>query len=242
MKNFSILVLVFLSFTSFAQQNKVIIISNKYEFQKEKNTYNINNMLKAILVSNNYQVFFQDEVLPVEVAQNKCNALTGVLIDNSNLLVTKMKFQIRDCQNNLLFETAEVKTREKDIQNAYIETIGLLSPELKKFEPVVTTAKEVVEIPSDIVSSSIAKYQFVQIANGFAIMDTNLKVVLQIYKTTNTNVFIADKFGVKGIFTKIENKGIFEYYMNDKLVVEEYLFVETIKKNPNSQELKLYNK
>ena len=137
MKNFSILVLVFLSFTSFAQQNKVIIISNKYEFQKEKNTYNINNMLKAILVSNNYQVFFQDEVLPVEVAQNKCNALTGVLIDNSNLLVTKMKFQIRDCQNNLLFETAEVKTREKDIQNAYIETIGLLSPELKKFKPVV---------------------------------------------------------------------------------------------------------
>jgi hypothetical protein len=224
MKNFSILVLVFLSFTSFAQQNKVIIISNKYEFQKEKNTYNINNMLKAILVSNNYQVFFQDEVLPVEVAQNKCNALTGVLIDNSNLLITKMKFQIRDCQNNLLFETAEVKTREKDIQNAYIETIGLLSPELKKFKPVVTTAKEVVEIPSDIVSSSIAKYQFVQIANGFAIMDTNLKVVLQIYKTTNTNVFIADKFGVKGIFTKIENKGIFEYYMNDKLVVEEYLF------------------
>lgn len=54
MKNFSILVLVFLSFTSFAQQNKVIIISNKYEFQKEKNTYNINTILKAFLVSNNY--------------------------------------------------------------------------------------------------------------------------------------------------------------------------------------------
>ena len=64
MKNFSILALVFLSINSFAQQNKAIIISNKYEFQKEKNTYNINNMLKAILVSNNYQVFFEDEVLP----------------------------------------------------------------------------------------------------------------------------------------------------------------------------------
>ena len=224
MKNFSILILVFLSFTSFAQQNKVIIISNKYEFQKEKNTYNINNMLKAILVSNKYQVFFEDEILPVDIAQNRCKALAGVLVDNSNMFLTKMKFQIKDCQNNLLFETAEVKTREKDIQNAYIETIGLLSPELKKFKPVVTTAKEVVEIPSDVVSSSLAKYQFVQIANGFAIMDANLKVVLQIYKTTNTNVFIADKFGVKGIFTKIENKGIFEYYMNDKLVVEEYLF------------------
>ena len=224
MKNFSILVLVFLSFTSFAQQNKVIIISNKYEFQKEKNTYNINNMLKAILVSNNYQVFFQDEVLPVEVAKNKCNALTGVLIDNSNLLVTKMKFQIRDCQNNLLFETAEVKTREKDIQNAYIETIGLLSPELKKYNATAIQKKEVVEIPSDVVSSLISKYQYVQIANGFAIMDANLKVVLQIYNTTNPAIFIADKFGVKGVFTKSENKGFFEYYLNDKLVVEEYLF------------------
>ena len=224
MKNFSIFVLFLFSIQSFAQQNKVIIISNKYEFQKEKNTYNINTMLKAILVSNNYQVFFEDEVLPVEIAQNRCKALAGVLVDNSNMFLTKMKFQIKDCQNNLLFETAEVKTREKDIQNAYIETIGLLSPELKKYKPVVSNAKEVVEIPSDVVSSSIAKYQFVQIANGFAIMDAKLKVVLQIYKTTNTNVFIADKFGVKGIFTKIENKGIFEYYMNDKLVVEEYLF------------------
>ena len=224
MKNFSILVLVFLSFTSFAQQNKVIIISNKYEFQKEKNTYNINTMLKAILVSNNYQVFFQDEVLPVEVAKNKCNALTGVLIDNSNLLVRKIKFQIRDCQNNLLFETAEVKTREKDIQNAYIETIGLLSPELKKYNATAIQKKEVVEIPSDVVSSLISKYQYVQIANGFAIMDANLKVVLQIYNTTNPAIFIADKFGVKGVFTKSENKGFFEYYLNDKLVVEEYLF------------------
>lgn len=224
MKNFSIFVLFLFSIHSFAQQNKVIIISNKYEFQKEKNTYNINTMLKAILVSNNYQVFFEDEVLPVEIAQNRCKALAGVLVDNSNMFLTKMKFQIKDCQNNLLFETAEVKTREKDIQNAYIETIGLLSPELKKYKPVVTNAKEVVEIPSDVFSSTISKYQYVQIANGFAIMDATLKVALQIYKTTNPNVFIADKFGVKGVFTKIENKGIFEYYMNDKLVVEEYLF------------------
>lgn len=163
-------------------------------------------------------------MLPVEFAKNKCNALTGVLVDNSNLFLTKMKFQIRDCQNNLLFETAEVKTREKDIQNAYIETIGLLSPELKKYNATTIQKKEVVEIPSDIVSSSISKYQYVQIANGFAIMYANLKVVLQIYNTTNPAIFFVDKFGVKGVFTKSENKCFFEYYLNDKLVVEEYLF------------------
>ena len=241
MKNFSILVLVFLSFTSFSQQNKVIIISNKYEFQKEKNTYNINTMLKAILISNSYQVFFDDEELPIEIAQNKCNALTGVLIDNSNLFVRKIKFQIKDCQNNLLFETAEVKTREKDIQNAYIETIGLLSPELKKYKPVVTNAKEVVletkstEVESVMSTEKPLVSEFKTFLNcsfeksfddsrDFEIVGTEQNVLLFLQRTKTPNVFIAYKEGVNGIFTKTDKKGIFEYYIDGKYMVEEYLF------------------
>ena len=241
MKNFSIFVLFLFSIHSFAQQNKVIIISNKYEFQKEKNTYNINTMLKAILVSNNYQVFFEDEVLPVEIAQNRCKALTGVLLDNSNMFLTKMKFQIKDCQNNLLFETAEVKTREKDIQNAYIETIGLLSPELKKYKPVVTNEKEVVlETKSTKVESVISTEkplvsEFKTFLNcsfeksfddsrDFEIVGTEQNVLLFLQRTKTPNVFIAYKEGVNGIFTKTDKKGIFEYYIDGKYMVEEYLF------------------
>lgn len=223
MKSFSVFFIVLFSITSFAQK-QTIIISSKYEFQKEKNAYNINNMLKAILVSNNYEVYFDDAVLPLEIAQNRCNALTGILVDNSNMFLTKLKFQIKDCQNNLVFETAEVKSKNKDIQTGYIEAVSLLSPELKKQKKVVISKKEVVETPSEIVTNTSKKYQFVEIANGYAIMDATPKVILQIYKTTNPNVFIADKFGVKGVFTKLENKGIFEYYLNDKLVLEEFLF------------------
>lgn len=241
MKNFSIFVLFLFSIHSFAQQNKVIIISNKYEFQKEKNTYNINTMLKAILVSNNYQVFFDDEILPVEIAQNRCNAITGVLIDNSNMFLTKMKFQIKDCQNNLLFETAEVKTREKDIQNAYIETIGLLSPELKKYKPVVTNAKEVVletkstEVESVMSTEKPLVSEFKTFLNcsfeksfddsrDFEIVGTEQNVLLFLHRTKTPNVFIAYKEGVNGIFTKTDKKGIFEYYIDGKYMVEEYLF------------------
>lgn len=240
MKNFSILVLVFLSFTSFAQQNKVIIISNKYEFQKEKNTYNINTMLKAILVSNSYQVFFDDEELPIEIAQNKCNALTGVLIDNSNLLVRKIKFQIRDCQNNLLFETAEVKTKEKDIQNAYIEAIKMLSPELKKYDNTIIQEKEVIAT-SELVDvpkiSEFKTYLNCKLKQTFGnpqaeVTDTNDNILLSLQKTKNPNVFIAvntnvintNKEFVTGIFTKTGNKGVFEYYLNYEYMVEEYLF------------------
>jgi len=240
MKNFAILVLVLFSINLVAQQNKVIIISNKYEFQKEKNTYNINTMLKAILVSNNYQVFFDDEELPFEIAQNKCNALTGVLIDNSNLLVRKIKFQIRDCQNNLLFETAEVKTREKDIQNAYIETIKLLSPELKKYDATVIQEKEVVATEELVDTPKISEFKTYlncKLKQTFGnpqaeVTDTNDNILLSLQKTKNPNVFIAvntnvintNKEFVTGIFTKTGNKGVFEYYLNYQYMVEEYLF------------------
>jgi len=209
---------------SYSQTKQVIIIKHKYDFQTEPDAYNINNMFKGILLAEGFDVYFDDEELPLFVAQNRCNALNGVMLDKSNVFVTKLKFVLKDCQNKILFESAEVKSKEKNIQSGYIEALKLLSPELKKYNSTLVQNKEIVEIPSGVVSSSIAKYQFVQIANGFAIMDASLKVVLQIYNTTNPTIFIADKFGVKGIFTKIENKGIFEYYKNDKLVVEEYLF------------------
>ena len=224
MKKILVLLIALFSIISFAQKKQIILISSKFDFQKEKNSYNINNMLKAILTSNNYEVYFDDAVFPLEIAQNRCNALTGVLVDNSNLFLTKVKLQIKDCQNNLLFETAEVKSREKNIQDGFIEVIKLLSPEIKKYKPAVFKNKDVVVPSSEIIATTNLKYQIIEIANGYAIMDATPKVVLQIYKTTNPNVFIADKFGMKGIYTKLENKGIFEYYLNDKLVVEEFLF------------------
>ena len=224
MKKILALLIALFSIISFAQKKQIILISSKFDFQKEKNSYNINNMLKAILTSNNYEVYFDDAVLPIEIAQNRCNALTGVLVDNSNLFLTKVKLQIKDCQNNLLFETADVKSREKNIQDGFIEVIKLLSPEIKKYKPAVFKNKDVVVPSSEIIATTNLKYQIIEIANGYAIMDATPKVVLQIYKTTNPNVFIADKFGMKGIYTKLENKGIFEYYLNDKLVVEEFLF------------------
>ena len=224
MKKILVLLIALFSIISFDKKKQIILISSKFDFQKEKNSYNINNMLKAILTSNNYEVYFDDAVLPIEIAQNRCNALTGVLVDNSNLFLTKVKLQIKDCQNNLLFETAEVKSREKNIQDGFIEVIKLLSPEIKKYKPAVFKNKDVVVPSSEIIATTNLKYQIIEIANGYAIMDATPKVVLQIYKTTNPNVFIADKFGMKGIYTKLENKGIFEYYLNDKLVVEEFLF------------------
>jgi hypothetical protein len=234
MKKFLVLFIAIFSTTSFAQKKQAIIISSKYEFQKEKNSYNINNMMKAILVSNNYQVYFDDEVLPIEVAQNACDVLTGVLVDKSNLFLTRVKLQLKDCQNNFVFETLEVKSREKDIQTAYIEVIRLLSPELKKYKPAVIQKQEVVvekqglvEVPKASEYKTYLNCFFdnsIIESHDFEIIGKEQNVLLFLQRTKNPNVFIAYKEGANGIFSKTENKGIFEYYFEGKYMVEEYLF------------------
>lgn len=57
MKKILVLLIALFSIISFAQKKQIILISSKFDFQK-KNSYNINNMLKAILTSNNYEVYF----------------------------------------------------------------------------------------------------------------------------------------------------------------------------------------
>ncbi len=233
MKKITFLLIALFSITSFAQK-QAILISSKYEFQKEKNSYNINNMLKAVLLSNNYQVYFDDEVLPFEIAQNRCNALTGVLVDKSNVFLTKLQFQIKDCQNNLLFETVEVKSKDKDIQTGFMEAVKLLSPELKKYKAVVIEKKVVVETKPVLAETPIVS-EFKTFLNcsfeksfddsrDFEIGGSEQNVLLFLQRTKNPNVFIAYKEGAKGVFTKTENKGVFEYYIDGKYMVEEYLF------------------
>ncbi|WP_329805503.1 hypothetical protein [Flavobacterium facile] len=234
MKKFLVLLLALFSVVSFAQKKQAILISNNFDFQREKNSYNINNMLKAILVSNNYEVYFDDAVLPMEIAQNRCNALTGVLVDNSNVFSTKLKFQIKDCHNNLLFETAEVKSKEKDMQLGFMEAIKLLSPELKKYKPAVIQKKEVIEVKPVLAETPILSEfktflncKKEDVFNGFHITEIRNSegfVLLNLKKTKNSNVFIAFKEDANGVFTLNGNKGVFEYYLDDRYMVEEYLF------------------
>ena len=106
---------------SYSQTKQVIIIQHKYDFQTEPDAYNINNMFKGILLAEGFDVYFDDEELPLFVAQNRCNALNGVVLDKSNVFITKLKFVLKDCQNKILFESAEVKSKEKNIQKKYGE-------------------------------------------------------------------------------------------------------------------------
>jgi len=238
-KKLFILVVLLTTF-SFAQNKPSILISRKYEFQKSDNSYNLNNMFKGIL-SSSCNVYFENDELPIEIGQNKCNAYSGFLVENSNMFTTKMKFVIKDCQNNVVFESAEMKSKEKDYQLAYNEVMRLLAPEVKKFAlarptikketPVVVDVKPIetktVEIPKVSEFKTFLNCKMEEVFNGFHVIevsDENGLVLLSMQKTKNPNIFIAYRDSTTGIFTKTENKGVFEFYIEDKYIVEEYQF------------------
>lgn len=233
MKKIALLVAFFVSSIFFSQTKEAVLIKHKYDFQNENDSYNVNNMFKGILLAS-FDVYFENEELPIEIAQNRCKSINADLVDKSNVFVTKLKFVIRDCQNRIIFESVEMKSKEKSSQDGYVEVIKLLAPEVKRFAALRRQMKkEVAEsiqvepentVANSSVTPSTSKYKFLEIQNGFAILDATPKVVLQIYKTSVQDVYIADKFGKKGVFYKKEDKWYFEYYENDKLVTEEFVF------------------
>ena len=55
---------------------------------------------------------------------------------------------------------------------------------------------------------------------GYQLIDSEPKVVMKVYKTSNPASYMATKGSVQGVLVSKDNQWFFEYYQNDKLVSE----------------------
>jgi hypothetical protein len=55
---------------------------------------------------------------------------------------------------------------------------------------------------------------------GYQLVDSEPKVVLKAYKTSNPASYMATKGSVQGVLVSKDNQWFFEYYQNDKLISE----------------------
>ncbi len=55
---------------------------------------------------------------------------------------------------------------------------------------------------------------------GFQLIDSEPKVVMKVYKTSNPASFMATKGSIQGILVSKDNQWFFEYYQNDQLISE----------------------
>ena len=55
---------------------------------------------------------------------------------------------------------------------------------------------------------------------GYQLIDSEPKVVMKVYKTSNPVSFMATKGSVQGILVAKDNQWFFEYYQNDQFISE----------------------
>jgi len=127
MKKYFLLVVMFVGLTAVAQKElnayKYIIIPSKFDFQKEKNEYGINLLLKYKFQQLGFESYLDTDDLPLELRTNTCLYASPVLHTNSNMFKTVVSIELFDCTKQSLYKTQEGSSKSKSFKISYNEAI-----------------------------------------------------------------------------------------------------------------------
>lgn len=240
MKKYILILFLSLSAIASAQKSlndyKYAIVPVKYSFVSEENQYRLNTLTKLNLTRMGFQAFYENEDLPLEILNDRCNKLYVNVEKVKSFLVTKLVVTFKDCQNNIVFTSGEGKSRDKEYKTAYVEALNeafqslyglgyayngsdLTSKFTQKIEPAVETPKS-----SPVITEESKDLLFAQpIPNGYQLIDKTPKVVLKIFKTSQPDYFTAQSETINGAVIKKNGEWILEYYKDDRPVSEKLL-------------------
>jgi hypothetical protein len=101
---------------------KYIVVPLQFEGFKKENQFRTSTLIKFLFSREGYNVIYDDK-LPSDLASKPCSGLKVRLVDNSSLLATRVKLALEDCYGQIVFETPEGKSKEKEYELAYQEAI-----------------------------------------------------------------------------------------------------------------------
>jgi hypothetical protein len=244
MKKYLLLLVLFLSFQGFSQdlnRYQYALVSAKFEFQKEPDQFRLNTLTKLLMAKYGFTAYLTTDVQPLEIANANCNKIFVDVLEGGTMFTTKLKVVLKDCQNNILFTSNEGASREKNRGAAYDESLRKAfesfeklnhkyNGEIIKQEPVVPTEKvvapkETVVLKEDFETQKPAEtsevFFFAQpTSNGFQVVNSEPKVIMRLFNTSQKDVFIAKREATQGVVIFKNNQWFFEYYENTKLISE----------------------
>ena len=115
---------LFLSTKGFSQKSmsdySYIIVSEQFEFQDEKDKYQLNSLTKFLFNKYGFHAYFEREV-PRHL--NRCDGLWAEAEGTPGFIITVVEVIIRDCNGIELFRTDKGKSKIKDYKKAYYESM-----------------------------------------------------------------------------------------------------------------------
>ena len=112
-----------LSFSQSVNEYKYALVPSKFSFLNEVDQYKLNTLTKLLMGKYGFVAFLNNEILPDEVLNNNCNKVYVDVVKSGGVFTTKLSIVLKDCKNNVLFTTAEGKSREKEFKIAYNEAL-----------------------------------------------------------------------------------------------------------------------
>jgi hypothetical protein len=225
-----VLLLVLFTFTfSVAQENyKYAIVPKKFSFFSDENEYNTSSMTKAFFEKEGFVVYYDTDEFPSELANNRCMAFYVNVLKKSNMFITKINFELKDCANKIIYTSIQGSSKEKEYQKSYNESfrmaLGTMKGQLnfKKNSNTMTEKETVPVTPTSVESKNVPKESLtaVPMQNGYKLVDSVPTVIYELLATSIENVFTAKKGTISGTFLKKNTGWYFEYYQNDQLVSE----------------------
>tara|TARA_B100000902_G_C27188609_1_gene852692 strand:+ start:206 stop:973 length:768 start_codon:yes stop_codon:yes gene_type:complete len=128
MKINSVLLVVFfclsICFSSYSQKSlndyAYVVISEQFEFQNQKDKYQLNSLAKFLFNKYGFNAFFNAE-LPASV--KRCDGLWVEAEGSPGFIITKIQLVLSDCNGNEVYRTKFGKSKIKDYKKAYYESM-----------------------------------------------------------------------------------------------------------------------
>ncbi|WP_293890070.1 hypothetical protein [Flavobacterium sp.] len=233
------IVLLFILISGYAFSQNIndfqyVIVPVKFDFLKKDDQYGLNTLTKLLLQKYGFKAYLSSEEIPLNVDNQRCNFLYADVTDDSGILMTKVKVALKDCKEQLLFETQFGSSREKEYAAAYNQALREAGKSFDKLDykysgkseatlevietkTAVTIPKKSIE-PTEI-SSLYSEPLFAKPygETGFQLLTNNTDVprfVMTIYKTSSPDCYLINN----GVLLRKSGKWFLEYYKEDKLI------------------------
>lgn len=239
-----ILVLVWLvTVPAFAQslnEYEYVIVPIKFEVMKEDDRYHLNTLTKMLLKKYGFKSYMSNEEMPVEIANKRCSILyTSLEVDNS-FFATKVKIVLKDCKDQVIYATNYGSSREKEYALGYNQALREafksfdtahykytgVSPSADAISVVANESTTIDPAIAPVMTANTSEaatelFFFAQpIASGFQIVDSEPRVIMRLFNTSQKNVFIGLRGDTYGVVISKNGQWLFEYYEAGKLVTE----------------------
>jgi hypothetical protein len=116
-----------------------VIVPMKFDFQSESNQYSLNILARVLFQEEGFKVYMDKEERPLEYRGNTCEPLFLEVEDTSGFLRISTIVRLKDCYDNVLFESEEGVSKIKDFKEGYQQALRMAFSSLTESRNSVAT-------------------------------------------------------------------------------------------------------